>query len=322
MSHVTVEQRYVISRMLSKNKKLEEIGIAIGKDKSVVSREIKRNRDQRSGRYKPELAHKKYQNRLHNKPKRVKLTEPVKEYIEKKLADKWSPEQISNSPNLEGLNLVSPESIYKYIALDRKKGGQLYTNLRRKKKRKKRCAPQDNRGKIQNAKGIDKRPKIVEKNTRVGDLEVDLIIGEKHKGALITINDRRSGRSWIKLTRTKDSMKVSKIIIKALEPYKRMIHTITSDNGKEFANFKMIEDRLEVEFFFADPYSSWQRGSNENLNGLIRQYFPKKTNFESLTWREVKHVEKMLNNRPRKRLGYRTPNEEFILLTKKVAFAA
>lgn len=108
MIHVTVEQRYVISRMLSKNKKLEEIGNAIGKDKSVVSREIKRNRDQRSVRYKPELAHKKYQYRLHNKPKSVKLTEPVKDYIEKKLEDKWSPEQISKSPNLEGLKLVSP----------------------------------------------------------------------------------------------------------------------------------------------------------------------------------------------------------------------
>ena len=322
MSHVTEEQRYVISRMLSKNMTLEDIGTAIGKDKSVVSREIKRNCDQRSGQYKPELAHKKYLSRLHSKPKCVKLTEPVKEYIEKKIEDKWSPEQISNRPNPEGLDLVSPETIYKYIALDRKTGGKLHTHLRRKKKKKRRCSLPDNRGKIKDAKGIAERPKIVEKNTRPGDLEVDLIIGEKHKGALITINDRRSGRCWIKLTRTKDSNRVAKIIIKALEPYMKMIHTITSDNGKEFADFKMIEEKLDIEFYFADPYSSWQRGSNENLNGLIRQYFPKKTNFESLTWSEVKYVEKMLNNRPRKRLGYRTPNEEFIFLTKKVAFAA
>ncbi|MBK7184123.1 MAG: IS30 family transposase [Bacteroidetes bacterium] len=123
MSHVTLEQRYVISRMLSKNKKLDEIGIAIGKDKSVVSREIMRNCDQRTGKYKPELAHKKYQSRLHSKPKRVKLTEPVKEYIEKKIEDQWSPEQISNRPNSEGLDLVSPETIYKYTALYIKRGG-------------------------------------------------------------------------------------------------------------------------------------------------------------------------------------------------------
>ena len=106
-----------------------------------------------------------------------------------------------------------------------------------------------------------------------------MIIGEKHKGVIITINDRRSGRCWIKLTRTKDSMKVAKIIINELEPYKKMIHTITSDNGKEFADFKMIEEKLDVEFYFADSYSSCQSVSKENLNGLKRQYFPKKTNF-------------------------------------------
>lgn len=322
MSHVTKEQRYVISRMLSHNKTLSEIGLAIGKDKSVVSREIKRNCDQRSGQYKPELADKKYQSRLYNKAKRIKLTGAVKDYINAKLEDKWSPDQISNTPNDEGLELVSHETIYKHIAEDRKLGGTLYTNLRRKKRKRKRCTPPDNRGKIPDTKNIKERPAIVEKKTRVGDLEVDLIIGANHKGAMITINDRKTGHAWVKLTRSKDSLEVAKKIIKALMPYKNMIHTITSDNGKEFANFKLIEDELDVEFYFADPYSSWQRGANENLNGLIRQFFPKKTNFESLTWREVKQVEKMINNRPRKRLGYKTPKNEFILLTNNVAFAA
>ena len=146
-------------------------------------------------------------------------------------------------------------------------------------------------------------------------------MGSNHKGALVTINDRKSGYAKIKRVKSKDSKKVAKGIFQALMPYKNHLHTITSDNGKEFSEHQYISEKLGIEFYFAEPYSSWQRGANENLNGLIRQYFPKKTSFEEMSWREIKKVENELNKRPRKRLNYKTPKEEFNLLTK-VAFAA
>jgi transposase, IS30 family len=309
MVHVTEEQRYTISVMIMKGYKQKDIAEAIGKDKSVVSREIKRNKDKRSGEYRYELAQRKYKSRMHDKRRMVKFTEEVKIYVDKKLSEKWSPEQISKTKC--DINMVSHERIYQYIEKDKEEGGELYKNLRRKKKYKNRCKPADNRGKLKDCISIKERPEVVNGKTRVGDLEVDLIMGSNHKGAILTINDRKTGYAWMQLLKSKDSKEVANKIIEALTPYKEIIKTITSDNGKEFGCHKKISEKLEVDFYFAEPYSSWQRGANENLNGLIRQYFPKKTNFEELTWREVKFVQKQLNSRPRKRLGYETPKNEF-----------
>lgn len=321
MSHVTEEQRYTIEAMLKQGYSQKAISLSIEKDKSVVSREIKRNKDQRNGAYRCILAQRKCEARRQEKPKAIKFTDQVKDHVEAKLDIKWSPEQISNTMLKEIGIKVSHERIYQHIIEDKKKGGKLYTNLRRRKKYRKRLGSEDNRGKIKNQKSIKERPEEVENKIRQGDLEVDLVIGSNHRGALVTINDRKSGYAWIKLVKSKDSKEVSKAIVQALKQFKGSIHTITSDNGKEFADHEFISRNLQIDYYFAEPYSSWQRGANENLNGLIRQYFPKKCSFEELTCRQIKKVENEINSRPRKRLNYKTPKEELNLLTK-VAFVA
>ena len=151
----------------------------------------------------------------------------------------------------------------------------------------------------------------MEKKSRLGDLEIDLVIGKDHKGALLTINDRASGVLFMDKVESKEALLIQQKTIELLQDWKPLIKTITSDNGKEFANHQSIAEVLEIDYYFAKPYHSWERGANENLNGLIRQYFPKKSNFENITKQEIETVINTLNNRPRKRFGYKTPNEIF-----------
>ena len=158
---------------------------------------------------------------------------------------------------------------------------------------------------------ICERPAIVERKCRLGDFEIDLVIGKDHKGALLTINDRASGILFMGKVESKEAILIQQKTIELLQDWKPIIKTITSDNGKEFANHQTIAETLEIDYYFAKPYHSLERGANENLNGLIRQYFPKKSNFGNITQQEIETVINTLNNRPRKRFGYKTPNEIF-----------
>lgn len=320
MSHLTQAQRYTIRVMLKQGHSQKYIAHTINKDKSTVSRELCRNRDLRSGKYNEALAQRKYKQRQAEKPRAVKFTEAVKTYVTTKLKENWSPEQISKSPSPAAMVMVSHERIYQYIALDKKKGGELYKYLRRRKKYKRRCVVEDRRGKLANTKSIHERPPEANERSRYGDYEVDLIVGANHQGGLLTMNDRKTGIVKIRKIESKNSEHIAELIIGALKAEKKLVYTITSDNGREFADHMRVSKELGIDFYFADPYSSWQRGSNENLNGLIRQYFPKKTNFDTVSHDQVKKVEQQLNNRPRKRFGFRTPIQEFYSLTK-VAFA-
>lgn len=298
----------------------KDISLAIGKDKSVVSRELKRNCDKRNGRYDHDLAERKYEKRQKDKLRAIKFSEDVRKYVDSKLEQKWSPEQISKTPTPNGLRMVSHERIYQYIAEDKKKGGEKYKHLRRKKKYKRRCVIEDRRGKLSNTNSIHERPKEVDQRMRYGDYEVDLIVGAHHKGGILTMNDRRTGKVKIRKIKSKNSKHIAKLIVAALRGEKGRIQTITSDNGREFADHEYVSNKLGIKFYFADPYSSWQRGCNENLNGLIRQYFPKKTNFDTVSKNEIKRVENQLNKRPRKRFGFKSPIQVYNSLTK-VAFA-
>lgn len=324
MAHLTLEQRYKIETYYSLGKSLSEIGEYIGKGKSVISREIKRNKDQRGGVYKADLADRKAKIRHKQKSKRMDLNAEVEATILYYLSMDYSPEQMVGRAKIEGKKLVSVERVYQYIWADKRKGGTLYSYLRSKgKKYVKRGLKNGKRGVIPNRVDIDERPDLVQKKERFGDLEIDLIIGKGHKGALLTINDRATGFLFMDKVESKEAHVVEAKAIELLQDWKPWINTITSDNGKEFTNHAAIADKLQIDFFFAKPYHSWERGANENLNGLVRQYFPKEREFITIKTNEINQVVNILNNRPRKRFGYQTPNEilnQKINIIDRVAF--
>jgi IS30 family transposase len=310
MAHLTLNQRYKIEAYHSMKRSLSDIADYVGKVKSVISREIKRNSDQRSGIYKAELAQKKTEIRHKTKAKREDLDAVVEANILYYLSMDFSPEQIVGRSKMEERKMVSVERIYQYIWLDKKKGGRLYKYLRTKgKKYVSRGTSKGRRGVLTDRVDIDHRPDIVEKKERFGDLEIDLIIGKGHSGALLTINDRATGVLFMDKVKSKEAKVIEEAATRLLKDWKPLIKTMTSDNGKEFANHKSIAEKLEISFYFAKPYHSWERGANENLNGLVRQYFPKEMAFNNITKTQIKHVIDTLNSRPRKRFGYKTPNE-------------
>ena len=169
----------------------------------------------------------------------------------------------------------------------------------------------ERRGTIPNRVSIDDRAAIVETRSRIGDWEADTVIGKNHRQAIVSIVERKTGFTLIQKVERKTALAVSQAMIGLLKPHRKKVHTITSDNGKEFAGHEEIASKLKANFYFAHPYSSWERGTNENTNGLIRQYFPKNRDFTTITQHEINMAMERLNNRPRKRLGYQTPNQVF-----------
>lgn len=309
MSHLTYEQRYTIEVLLRKNYTQIEIAKCIDKHKSVVCREVQRNADLRNGVYKADLADRKKTQRHVGKPKKQSFTFAIKTYVNDLLAKDFSPEQIVGYATKTQQAIVSIERIYQHIWADKIAGGTLHLHLRNGRKRyRKRGASKDKRGGITNRVGIENRPVEVELKNRFGDIEVDLIVGKNHKNALITVNDRLTGVVKIVKIENKEAETVSDALIKMMQEWKPYLHTITSDNGKEFAKHELIASSLAIDYFFARPYHSWERGANENLNGLIRQYFTKGSSFENITQERVFEVQEILNNRPRKRFGFESPN--------------
>lgn len=325
MNQITCEERHTIAHLLSQKQRRASIAKQLGRHPSTIKREIERNCDKRSGEYRYDLANKKALQRKAGKRTRNDYSEEIKSYVENQLAKQYSPEQIAGTAKRLGVKCVSHETIYQHVWKNKKQGGLLYENLRNRCKRyRKRGSKKDRRGQLRNRKDITQRPEIVEKRERLGDLEIDLIIGKGHSGAMLTINDRVSGLLILEPLRGKEAAEVSAKTIARLLPYKDQIHTITSDNGREFAGHEDIAQALGIDFYFARPYHSWERGSNENLNGLVRQYISKDTNIKNLPAGRATWVESQLNNRPRKRHGYLSPNEihKQLINGQKVALAS
>ena len=313
MEHLDQLQRYQISAYLKAGRSYGYIAKALEVNKSTVSREIRRN--QTGDEYDPYKAQQLAATRQCVKHARKKYGEETWEVVNGMLRMDYSPEQISGRLKLEGRPAPSAETIYKHVWATKGSGSDLYTHLRRKnRKYQKRGNTYDSRGTIANRRDISERPAVVESRSRFGDLEIDTVIGRDKKGALLTINDRATGLSWIRKLEGKNSEQLAMATIKALRPLKKMglLHTITSDNGREFAKHEKIAKKLKVDFYFARPYCSNDRASNENMNGLIRQYVPKGSSIRLLTDGNVRDIERKLNTRPRKRFDYKTP-EEYLL---------
>lgn len=307
---LTQEQRYQIYALSKEGLSQEAIGKNIGKDKSTISRELRRNKGLKG--YRPKQAHSKAQTRELSKPRYKRLHIKQIAYIKEKIKCYWSPEQISGRMKLDGIEAVSHETIYRYLLQDKSEGGTLYSFLRHKhKKYKKRYGSNDRRGQIVNKRSIEERPDIVDEKSRIGDFEIDLVIGKNHKQALVTVVDIHSKFTLIKKISHKKASLVKEALIEMMLPLKSWLHTITSDNGKEFAKHEDIASELGADFFFCHAYSSWERGLNENTNGLIRQFFPKGSDFTSIAQSQIIEAQNNLNYRPRKTLGYKTPAEVF-----------
>jgi IS30 family transposase len=307
---LTEGQRYQIEALMKAGKTQKTIAGILEVSTATISRELKRNKGHRG--YRPKQAHNKALKRRKKATKVIKMTTEVITLIEDKLHLDWSPEQINGWLAKERGIFISHERIYQHVWEDKRQGGTLYQHLRQsQKKRKKRYGSKDKRGQIKNRVSIDERPMIVAQKTRLGDWEIDTVIGKNHQGALVTIVDRVSKFTLIKKVDSKEASVVTEATLALLKPYQEKTLTITADNGKEFADHEHIAKQLEATVYFAHPYHSWERGLNENTNGLIRQYFTKGSSFENITDDDVKKVMERLNHRPRKTLDYRTPHDVF-----------
>lgn len=308
-THLTEEQRYQIYEGLIEKQSHRTIAKRIGKHHGSVSREVARNVGLKG--YRPRQAHISASQRKEEKPKHIKLTPKVQDIVRKYIGKEWSPEQIQGRLKLDGHEIVCPATIYHFIRQDKAAGGDLYKNLRHKRPYKKRTGSHEKRGQIIGRISIDDRPPVVDAKARLGDWEADTVIGKGHKGVLVTLADRCSRTTLIAHVKSKHADVVSDAIIRLLKTQKDHLHTITFDNGKEFAYHAKIKKALGCDIYFAHPYCSWERGLNENHNGLIRQYLPKGMPLDKVTSKEIKFIQNRLNNRPRKSLGYQTPNEVY-----------
>jgi IS30 family transposase len=300
-THLTREERYQIYALNKAGHTQSDIANLLERSCSTISRELSRNRGRRG--YRPKQAQAKAEDRRAINARRV--DDEAWQLAQEKLLMQWSPEQISGHVN------ISPETVYQRVYADKQSGGLLWKNLRCQKKRRKRYGKMERRGQIPNRLFIEDRPAIVDERKRIGDWEADTIIGKNHRQAIVSIVERKTGLTLIKKVERKTSKAVSQAMIDLLKPYKNKVRTITSDNGREFAEHEVISKKLKADFYFAHPYASWERGTNENTNGLIRQYFPKDRDFTTITQKEINFAMDRLNNRPRKRLGYQTPNQVF-----------
>ena len=307
-TQLTEHTRYQIYVLLKAAHNQTEIAMIIGCHKSTISRELTRNRGQKG--YRPTQAQtlaRQRQRHCHQ----PRIAAQTWQTVERLLRRDWSPQQIAGRLQLEGQPRVCPERIYLYIYADKRRGGTLHQHLRSQKAQRRRARRYQRRGQIPNRVSIEKRPAIVGRKSRMGDWEADTIVGAQRKSALFSLTERKSKLQQLCKLADKSAAELERQSIALLTPFKERVFTITVDNGKEFCHHEAIAQALQARIYFAHPYASWERGLNENSNGLVRQYFPKGCDLSQLTAAQVQRVVDLLNHRPRKTLGYRTPNEVF-----------
>ncbi len=316
--HLTRDQRCQFYTLKKRGDSVSVIADELGVHRSTIYREKKRNTGKRGYRFK-QANEKALERRQIVSSQKRKMTNTTISIIKEKLRLQWSPVQISGwMKGKIDMTAVSHETIYQYVWTDKRKGGMLYKELRHSgKKYNKRSKGRARRGCIPDRVDIDERPAIVEEKTRLGDWELDTIIGTGQSGTIVSMVDRASKLTMLVKTSGKTAQEVTNALLSRLSPIKEFVHTLTADNGKEFANHQQVSAALETRFYFAKPYHSWERGLNEHTNGLVRQYFPKSKRFDDMTAADLMNVEILLNKRPRKVLGFSTPLEVFDKLSAK-----
>jgi len=318
---LTLREREMVAREFHSGKSVPEIARRVGRHRTTISRELRRNRDG-TGEYLPASAHQQAFDRrssIRAGHSKICENEALKAYLEERLrSDYWSPDAMAgrlrrefrDDPSMQ----VSTQTIYSWIRTDQDSGGTLHLCLNHGRRGyRKRGSRKDFRGTIRNRTGIEERPEIVDTLGRPGDWESDTIHGKGHKGAIASHVERISKYTVLALLPDLRAKTFSAHSVVAFQRHQKQqplpLHTLTADNGSEFARHEWLAQRLEVTVYFAHPYSSWERARNENMNRMVRQWFPKGLDFRSLHDLDVQSVEQQLNNRPRKSLGYRTPIE-------------
>ena len=308
-TRLTREERFTIATLKRQGLGVREIAKTLDRHPSTISRELKKHSCDRQGYFylTAEASSKAKRNRS---AQHYGLD--VWEKVEKRLREDWSPEQITGYYRQAGEEVPSHEWIYQYLLKNKEQGGDLFKHMRHPvKSYRKRGGGQERRGRIPNQVMIDERPKEVEDKQRVGDWELDTVIGTLGGHVLVTMVERKSRYTLIRKATCKGANEVGFEIFDALKDHPDKTFTLTADNGKEFTHHQLLAHLLNCSVYFAHPYHSWERGLNENTNGLIRQYFPKKLSLNNVSDQEIQRVQDILNSRPRKCLGFKTPNDIF-----------
>jgi IS30 family transposase len=307
---LTENERYQIYTLKKLCVTKKEIARILKRSESTISRELKRNQGLKG--YRPKQAQQLSDSRRSTARKAIKVTKEIECKIHQLIRLDLSPQQVVDYLRKEKIVSLHHETIYQLIYEEKRRGNDLHQHLRiANKSYRKRYGNYDRRGKIVNRRCIDDRPLVVDQRSRIGDWEGDTVIGKNRRGALLTLVERKTLYTVIVKLNGKNAQELAEAAIMALHPIRDKVHTITFDNGHEFAAHEQMATALEADIYFAHPYSSWERGTNENINGLIRQYFPKGAELSCVTQKQIDFVMNRLNNRPRASRNCKTPNELF-----------
>lgn len=298
-------ERYRIHSLREAGCSLRGIALALDRSPSTISRELRRNRVDRY--YEPIRAQRLSERRRSQASQRTRIAAEHIECIEACLREDWSPEQIAGTTGL-----ASHEWIYQHVYADQRQGGTLFKSLRRRRRKRRRRGLRDGRGQLRHRRNWRERPPVVEQRSRLGDWEIDSMHASRGKAVVVTMTERRSRVHLLAHSPDGTADNVRQAIVGRLGHLYRGVHTLTADNGKEFAQHQRLGAALQADVYFADPYSAWQRGSNENANGLVRQYLPRDMDFATITDEQLRWIEQRLNTRPRKILGFKTPLDIFV----------
>ncbi len=307
---LTPAERYMLAALRKQGLNQSQAALALGRHRSTVSRELSRNRCRLDGRYRVSKAQERTNGRRSRSRRNLRFSTHDFAQVDELLCRQWSPEQVSGHLRRTTQLAISHETIYRHIWRDKRAGGLLYTHLRGAcKQRRKRYGSYDSRGKLAGKRPISERPAAVETRRQLGHWEIDTVMGTGSRDCIVSLVERKTGILLIGKLEDRTTATLNRRVIRLIKRHGGRFETITSDNGTEFHQYGRIEARTKATFYFARPYHSWERGSNENANGLIRQYLPKGTSMATLSQQQCNSIAHKLNTRPRKRHGFKTPLE-------------